>query len=150
MQVQIKKQLKIELDQNDIIQAVGLYLAQNDIAVSDVNLNEITFVKSPKDGLRASLNITEEQGDVPETEVAVNEQPEPEPEPVATEQPVATQAVEDAVSRAFADAGIEGEGEGEEHVQEQAATVAEPVQPETDEEVAVAPAAEDVRKTLFK
>lgn len=146
MQVQIKKQLKIELDQNDIIQAVGLYLAQNDIAVSDVNLNEITFVKSPKDGLRASLNITEEQGDVPETEVAVNEQPEPEP--VATEQPVATQAVEDAVSRAFVDAGIEGEGE--EHVQEQAATVAEPVQPETYEEVAVAPAAEDVRKTLFK
>lgn len=146
MQVQIKKQLKIELDQNDIIQAVGLYLAQNDIAVSDVNLNEITFVKSPKDGLRASLNITEEQGDVPETEVAVNEQPEHEP--VATEQPVATQAVEDAVSRAFVDAGIEGEGE--EHVQEQAATVAEPVQPETYEEVAVAPATEDVRKTLFK
>lgn len=148
MQVQIKKQLKIELDQNDIIQAVGLYLAKNDIAVSDVNLNEITFVKSPKDGLRASLNITEEQGDVPETEVAVNEQPEPEPEPVATEQPVATQAVEDAVSRAFVDAGIEDEGE--EHVQEQAATVAEPVQPETDEEVAVAPAAEAVRKALFK
>lgn len=145
MQVQIKKQLKIELDQNDIIQAVGLYLAQNDIAVSDVNLNEITFVKSPKDGLRASLNITEEQGDVPETEVAVNE---PEPEPVATEQPVATQAVEDAVSRAFADAGVEGDGE--EHVQEQAAPVAEPVQPETDEEVAVAPATEDVRKALFK
>lgn len=145
MQVQIKKQLKIELDQNDIIQAVGLYLAQNDIAVSDVNLNEITFVKSPKDGLRASLNITEEQGDVPETEVAVNE---PEPEPVATEQPAATQAVEDAVSRAFADAGVEGDGE--EQVQEQAATVAEPVQPETDEEVAVAPATEDVRKALFK
>lgn len=145
MQVQIKKQLKIELDQNDIIQAVGLYLAQNDIAVSDVNLNEITFVKSPKDGLRASLNITEEQGDVPETEVAVNE---PEPEPVATEQPAATQAVEDAVSRAFADAGVEGDGE--EQVQEQAAPVAEPVQPETDEEVAVAPAAEDVRKALFK
>lgn len=145
MQVQIKKQLKIELDQNDIIQAVGLYLAQNDIAVSDVNLNEITFVKSPKDGLRASLNITEEQGDVPETEVAVNE---PEPEPVATEQPAATQAVEDAVSRAFADAGVEDDGE--EHVQEQAAPVAEPVQPETDEEVAVAPATEDVRKALFK
>ena len=78
--------------------------------------------------------------------------PEPvpvaEPEPVATEQPVATQAVEDAVSRAFVDAGIEGEDA--EHVQEQAATVAEPVRPETDEEVAVAPAAEAVRKALFK
>ena len=59
MQVQIKKQLKIELDEQDIILAVGAFLKANDVKVSPEDLAKINFVKSPQTGLRATLNVTE-------------------------------------------------------------------------------------------
>ena len=62
MQIQIKKQLKIELYQADIVEAVGDYLIKHGQKVNAEALAEINFVKSPKDGLRASLNLTEESG----------------------------------------------------------------------------------------
>ena len=62
MQIQIKKQLKIELDQADIVEAIGDYLIKHGQKVNAEALAEMTFVKSPKDGLRASLNLTEESG----------------------------------------------------------------------------------------
>lgn len=60
MQVQIKRQVKIELDQADITEAVRDFLAGSGYSISTEDLAKITFVKSPKDGLRAELNITEE------------------------------------------------------------------------------------------
>ena len=60
MQVQIKRQVKIELDQADITEAVRDFLADSGYSISAEDLAKITFVKSPKDGLRAELNITEE------------------------------------------------------------------------------------------
>lgn len=62
MQVQIKKQLKIELDESDIVTAVRDYLSGNGYSISDTEAAKINFVKSPKDGLRAELNIVEETG----------------------------------------------------------------------------------------
>lgn len=62
MQVQIKRQLKIELDQSDITIAVANYLAANGYSINQTDLEKINYVKSPKDGLRAELNITEETG----------------------------------------------------------------------------------------
>lgn len=59
MQVQIKKQLKIELDEQDIIQAVALFLKTNNIKVDPEDMAKINFVKSAQTGLRASLNVTE-------------------------------------------------------------------------------------------
>ena len=84
MQVQIKRQLKIELDQADITTAVGNFLAANGYQISDEDLARINFVKSPKDGLRAELNINEA------TEVA--DEPVEQPQVGTTENP----AVEDA------------------------------------------------------
>ena len=84
MQVQIKRQLKIELDQADITSAVGNFLAANGYQISDEDLARINFVKSPKDGLRAELNINEA------TEVA--DEPVEQPHVGTTENP----AVEDA------------------------------------------------------
>ena len=84
MQVQIKRQLKIELDQADITTAVGNFLAANGYQISDEDLARINFVKSPKDGLRAELNINEA------TEVA--DEPVEQPHVGTTENP----AVEDA------------------------------------------------------
>ena len=84
MQVQIKRQLKIELDQADITTAVGNFLAANGYQISDEDLARINFVKSPKDGLRAELNINEA------TEVA--DEPVEQPHVGSTENP----AVEDA------------------------------------------------------
>jgi nucleotide-binding universal stress UspA family protein len=84
MQVQIKRQLKIELDQADITTAVGNFLAANGYQISDEDLARINFVKSPKDGLRAELNINEA------TEVA--DEPVEQPHIGTTENP----AVEDA------------------------------------------------------
>lgn len=74
MQVQIKKQLKIELDEQDITLAVANYLAANGYSINQEDLTKINYVKSPKDGLRAELNITEESGIEPEPvkETAVN------------------------------------------------------------------------------
>lgn len=89
MQVQIKKQLKIELDENDIVEAVGAYLQLNGVNVSKEDLVKINFVKSPKDGLRASLNVTEDE--------TIEEEPRAsapvvvevaEPAPVIVDEPV--------------------------------------------------------------
>lgn len=60
MQVQIKRQLKIELDQADITAAVKQFLADAGHAISDADLAKINFVKSPQTGLRAELSISDE------------------------------------------------------------------------------------------
>lgn len=138
MQVQIKRQLKIELDQADITTAVGNFLAANGYQISDEDLARINFVKSPKDGLRAELNINEatevadepvEQPQVGTTEnpaveeaqpvaTTVPEESAPADEPGAVEPstvedvaPVADEAVADAVDRAFTPAADEEEEE---------------------------------------
>ena len=145
MQVQIKRQLKIELDQADITTAVGNFLAANGYQISDEDLARINFVKSPKDGLRAELNINEatevadepvEQPNVGTTEnpavedaaiadleaqptaTAVPEESAPaddpgqvEPSTVEDVAPVAEEAVEAAVDRAFITAADEEEEE---------------------------------------
>lgn len=135
MQVQIKRQLKIELDQADITSAVGNFLAANGYQISDEDLARINFVKSPKDGLRAELNINEatevadepvEQPQVGTTEnpavedaaTAVPEESAPADEPGAVEPStvedvaaVAEEAVEAAVDRAFTPAADEEEEE---------------------------------------
>lgn len=111
MQVQIKKQLKIELDEADIIEAVGAFLQANDVKVSTDDLAKITFVKSPKDGLRASLNVTEDETieDEPRPNpVVINTRSDVTPEvhetetvepTVVDEEPgvIATSAVEDVI-----------------------------------------------------
>ena len=145
MQVQIKRQLKIELDQADITTAVGNFLAANGYQISDEDLARINFVKSPKDGLRAELNINEatevadepvEQPHIGTTEnpavedaaiadleaqptaTAVPEESAPaddpgqvEPSTVEDVAPVAEEAVEAAVDRAFTPAADEEEEE---------------------------------------
>lgn len=60
MQVQIKRQLKIELDQADITLAVKNFLAEAGHVISDADLAKINFVKSPQTGLRAELSINDE------------------------------------------------------------------------------------------
>lgn len=138
MQVQIKRQLKIELDQADITTAVGNFLAANGYQISDEDLARINFVKSPKDGLRAELNINEatevadepvEQPQVGTTENPAVEEAQPvattvpeesapaddpgavEPSTVEDVAPVADEAVADAVDRAFTPAADEEEEE---------------------------------------
>ena len=138
MQIKKKTQLKIELDQNDIVEAVRDFLLKHGQRISDAELAEITFVKSPKDGLRAELNINEatevadepvEQPNVGTTEnpaveeaqpvaTTVPEESAPADEPGAVEPstvedvaPVADEAVADAVDRAFTPAADEEEEE---------------------------------------
>lgn len=60
MQVQIKRQLKIELDQADITAAVKSFLAAAGHNISDDDLAKISYVKSPQTGLRAELSISDE------------------------------------------------------------------------------------------
>lgn len=60
MQVQIKRQLKIELDQADITSAVKSFLAAAGHNISDDDLAKINYVKSPQTGLRAELSISDE------------------------------------------------------------------------------------------
>lgn len=88
MQIQIKKQLKIELDQADIVEAVGDFLLKHNQKVSAAELEAINFVKSPKDGLRATLNITEESGtDTDEAVEPTEKKPIVEQPSVATTEP---------------------------------------------------------------
>lgn len=151
MQIQIKKQLKIELDQADIIEAVGDLLTKHGQRVSQEELAEIVFVKSPKDGLRASLSITEQTGTdfeqqaeevEPIEKKPTLEQPsapiaEPEEEPVAEEPgEVETSTVEDVMPSVDEVAAMR-----EEQPEEPAATY-------VDDEEAVE-AAEEPRKSLF-
>ncbi|WAW11636.1 hypothetical protein nACB1_021 [Acinetobacter phage nACB1] len=136
MQVQIKRQVKIELDQADITAAVRNFLSDNGYTINEEDLAKINFVKSPKDGLRAELNITEETGvEEPEVTQVVETTPveaakahiaevglevvEPESEPAGE---VATPSVEDvavaeAVERALTPE-VEAETEAEEVVAE--------------------------------
>lgn len=89
MQIQIKKQLKIELDQADIIEAVGDLLTKHGQRVSQEELTEIVFVKSPKDGLRASLSITEQTGTDFDQQAEEVELTEKKPTPVKPVEPIA-------------------------------------------------------------
>lgn len=93
MQVVIKKQLKVVLNQHDIVQAVDAFLRQNGHELSAEDIATINFVKSPKDGLRATLDITEDTvtgEDGNEEEARVSEEPpvkEPEPVALVVEEP---------------------------------------------------------------
>lgn len=60
MQIKAKKQLRIELDNADMLEAVSDLLAKHGHKISAEELAEVKFVNSVKDGLRATLSITEE------------------------------------------------------------------------------------------
>lgn len=60
MQIKAKKQLRIELDNTDMLEAVSDLLAKHGHKISAEELAEVKFVNSVKDGLRATLSITEE------------------------------------------------------------------------------------------
>ena len=135
MQVQIKKQLKIELDENDIVEAVGAYLQLNGANVSKEDLVKINFVKSPKDGLRASLNVTEDETieEEPRTSAPVVEVAEPAP--VTVEE---TETEEDEEPGVIAASTIDD-------VMPSVEEMKQIVEPEEEEAVAPEPA----RKALF-
>lgn len=153
MQIQIKKQLKIELDQADIIEAVGDLLTKHGQRVSQDELAEIVFVKSPKDGLRASLSITEQTGtdfDQQAEEVELIEkkptlekpaEPIPEPEEDPAEEPgeVETSTVEDVMPSVDEVAAMR-DTQPEEHTHTYV---------DDEEAVEASVAAEEPRKSLF-
>lgn len=141
MQVQIKKQLKIELDQADIVEAVGNHLKANGINVSAADLEKINFVKSPKDGLRAELNIVEETGE-PEVETS---KPEPEPEAVVDE--AATALSEDEAPGEVPSATVSDVAPAVDEAVERALTPA--VEADEEEEGEVAASTADPRSRLF-
>lgn len=134
MQVQIKKQLKIELDQADITLAIRNFLAANGYTISEAELEKINYVKSPRDGLRAELNITEESGVETEIQAVVPtavEAAEVDTSVVETEAPgeVATASVEDVAVNEAVERALVPEVETEDEVEP--ATVA--VEPSTEE-----------------
>ena len=136
MQVQIKKQLKIELDQADITLAIRNFLAANGYTISEAELEKINYVKSPRDGLRAELNITEESGVEPEAPVDVTtavEAAEVDTPVVETEAPgeVATPSVEDVAVNEAVERALVPEVEPEDEVEP--ATVAVAVEPSAEE-----------------
>ena len=136
MQVQIKKQLKIELDQADITLAIRNFLAANGYTISEAELEKINYVKSPRDGLRAELNITEESGVEPEAPVGVTtavEAAEVDTPVVETEAPgeVATPSVEDVAVNEAVERALVPEVEPEDEVEP--ATVAVAVEPSAEE-----------------
>ena len=136
MQVQIKKQLKIELDQADITLAIHNFLAANGYTISEAELEKINYVKSPRDGLRAELNITEESGVETEIQAVVTtavEATEVDTPVVETEEPgeVATPSVEDVAVNEAVERALAPEVETEDEVE--AATVAVAVEPSTEE-----------------
>ena len=133
MQVQIKKQLKIELDQADITLAIRNFLAANGYTISEAELEKINYVKSPRDGLRAELNITEESGVEPEAPVGVTTAVEATEVDVpvgvtvdVTEAPgeVATPSVEDVAVNEAVERALAPEVETEAEVEPVTATVA--------------------------
>lgn len=153
--MQIKKQLKVELNQADVTEAIRDYLLKHNQKVSEDELSEIRYVNSAKDGIRATLNITEET----DTEAEVVTKVTPVAKTVDT--PVPSKPV-------AADTDIEDEEEEEaapveEYVEEEeediapgevATSTVDDVMPSIDEmaelteEGNTAPATE--RKSLFK
>lgn len=136
MQVQIKKQLKIELDQADITLAIRNFLAANGYTISEAELEKINYVKSPRDGLRAELNITEESGVEPEAPVGVTtavEATEVDVPVGITEAPgeVATPSVEDVAVNEAVERALVPEVESEDEVEPATAAVA--VEPSAEE-----------------
>ena len=136
MQVQIKKQLKIELDQADITLAIRNFLAANGYTISEAELEKINYVKSPRDGLRAELNITEESGVETEIQAVVTtavEATEVDVPVVETEEPgeVATPSVEDVAVNEAVERALVPEVEPEDEVEP--ATVAVAVEPPAEE-----------------
>lgn len=146
MQIKKKTQLKIELDQNDIVEAVRDFLLKHDQRISDAELTEINFVKSPKDGLRASLNITEETASESEGEVPAEDPElviETAEQSVESAQAVLTQATEEEE----APQGYQEETE-EEAPGEVAASTVEDVMPGVDEIAAMQSPAEEEEEAL--
>src|SRR5574343_822370 len=141
MQVQIKKQLKIELDQADVTLAIRNFLATNGYTISEAELEKINYVKSPRDGLRAELNITEESGVETETQAVVTTAVEAAKEHIAeiglavveTEDPgeVATPSVEDVAVNEAVERALVPEVETEDEVEPATAAVA--VEPSAEE-----------------
>lgn len=136
MQVQIKKQLKIELDQADITLAIRNFLAANGYTISEAELEKINYVKSPRDGLRAELNITEESGVETEAPVGVTTAVEATEVDVPVDVPeapgeVATPSVEDVAVNEAVERALVPEVEPEDEVEP--ATVAVAVEPSAEE-----------------
>lgn len=67
--MQIKTQLDIELNESDIKAAIALYLAQNNVSVSDDELSAIKFVNSRNDGIKANLTVSNEKSTAPEEQL---------------------------------------------------------------------------------
>ena len=64
--MQIKTQLDIELNEADIKASIALYLTQNNVYVSDEELDAIKFVNSRNDGIKANLTVSNEKSTAPE------------------------------------------------------------------------------------
>ena len=64
--MQIKTQLDIELNEADIKASIALYLSQNNVNVSDEELDAIKFVNSRNDGIKANLTVSNEKSTAPE------------------------------------------------------------------------------------
>ena len=64
--MQIKTQLDIELNEADIKASIALYLTQNNVSVSDEELDAIKFVNSRNDGIKANLTVSNEKSTAPE------------------------------------------------------------------------------------
>ena len=89
--MQIKTQLDIELNESDIKAAIALYLAQNNVSVSDEELSAIKFVNSRNDGIKANLTVSNEKSTAPEDYLE-----EPVKDAVETFQEEATNTTEEA------------------------------------------------------
>lgn len=68
--MQIKTQLDIELNEADIKASIALYLTQNNVNVSDEELDAIKFVNSRNDGIKANLTVSNEKSTAPEDYIA--------------------------------------------------------------------------------
>ena len=90
--MQIKTQLDIELNESDIKAAIALYLAQNNVSVSDEELSAIKFVNSRNDGIKANLTVSNEKSTAPEDYLVE----EPVEDAVETFQEEATNTTEEA------------------------------------------------------
>ena len=68
--MQIKTQLDIELNEADIKASIALYLTQNNVSVSDEELDAIKFVNSRNDGIKANLTVSNEKSTAPVEHIA--------------------------------------------------------------------------------